>query len=74
MKYFIYKEGIFQSYFLSKFINKLPLPYKKFSIEKIIYFTFYLIKKNLKYYPLFIFFEVLEKIKPSIGLQIYKFQ
>ena len=45
---------------------------KKFYIEKIIYFSFYELKKKLQYCSLFFFFEALEKIKPSIGLKIYK--
>lgn len=45
---------------------------KQFNIEKIIYFSFFLIKKNLKCSPLFIFFEVLEKIRPLIGLKLYR--
>jgi ribosomal protein S7 len=45
---------------------------KKNIIEKILYYSFFLMKKKLRFYPLFIFFEVLEKIKISIGLKIDK--
>lgn len=69
-----YNEGLYNSRWLSKFINKFCMKGKKLQIEKIIYYSFFLIKKKLKYYPIFIFFEVLEKIKPSIGLKIYKFK
>jgi ribosomal protein S7 len=45
---------------------------KKDFIEKLIYSSLFSIKKKLKFYPLFIFFEVLEKIKISIGLKLNK--
>lgn len=44
---------------------------KKFLFEKILYFSFFLIKKKLSGCPFFFFFEVLEKIKPIIGLKLY---
>ena len=69
MKYLNYNEGHYRSKWLSKFINKLFINGKKIIIEKIVYCTFFLIKKKLKYYPLFFFFEVLEKIKIIIGLK-----
>jgi len=74
MKYISYNEGVFNSKWLSKFINKWFLLGRKFYIEKIIYCTFFILKSNLNYYPLFIFFEVLEKIKPYIGLKINKYK
>lgn len=40
--------------------------------EQKIYLSFFLIKKKLNICPLFFFFEVLEKIKPIVGLKIYK--
>jgi len=67
-----YMEGIFKSIWLSKFINQWFFIGEQFNIEKIIYFSFFLIKKKLKCSPIFIFFEVLEKIRPLIGLKIYK--
>lgn len=69
---FYYMEGIFKSIWLSKFINQWFFIGKQFSVEKIIYFSFFLIKKKLKCSPLFIFFETLEKIRPLIGLKLYK--
>ena len=69
-----YNEGLYNSKWLSKFINKFCIQGKKLQIEKIIYYSFFLTKKKLNYYPIFIFFEVLEKIKPSIGLKIFKFK
>lgn len=69
-----YIEGFFFSKLLSKLVNKLCFKGKKFYIEKILYYTFFLLKKKLRYYSLFIFFEVLEKIKPSIGLKLYKYK
>jgi ribosomal protein S7 len=69
-----YVEGIFFSKLLSRLVNKLCFKGKKFYIERVLYYTFFLLKKKLKYYALFIFFEVLEKIKPSVGLKIYKYK
>lgn len=72
MKNLSYIDGIFKSKWYSKFINQCCIKGNKFYMEKIIYFTFYLIKKNLKYSGLLIFFEILEKLKPSLGLRIFK--
>lgn len=72
--YVSYIEGIYSSKWLSKFINKWFLLGKKFYSEKIIYLSFYLLKLKLNYSPLFFFFEILEKIKPYIGLKITKYK
>lgn len=40
--------------------------------ERIIYLSLFFVKKKIKVCPLYFFFEVLEKVKPVIGLKIYK--
>ena len=72
MKFLKYNDGYYSSKWLSKFINKMSIKGKKDFIEKLIYLSLFSIKKKLKFYPLFIFFEVLEKIKISIGLKLNK--
>lgn len=67
-----YKEGLFHSKWLSKFINYWFFSGKTFKIEKILYYSFFLIKYKLNCCPLYLFFEGLEKIKPVIGLKMYK--
>lgn len=67
-----YTEGIFYSNRLSKFINYCFFRGRSHRIEKILYQSLFLIKFKLSCCPLYLFFEVLEKIKPSIGLRLYK--
>jgi len=72
MKTNFYLEGRFRSKWFSKFINHwlfLCLPHKT---EKLLYISFFTLKNKLNCCPILIFFEVLEKIKPSIGLKFYK--
>ena len=64
-------EGIFWSKWLLKFINMFFFMGKKFLFEKVLYISFFLLKKKLSSCPIFIFFEVLEKIKPMVGLKLY---
>lgn len=71
MKNLKYNEAFFNSKWLSKFINQCLQKGKKFKIEKIIYYNFFFFKKKLNFSSLFLFFEILEKIKPTIGLKIY---
>jgi ribosomal protein S7 len=66
-----YIDGFFQSKWFSKFITQWFFKGKNYRIEKIMYKSFFNIKKQLNYCPIFIFFEVIEKIKPEIGLKIY---
>jgi small subunit ribosomal protein S7 len=66
-----YLEGVFQSKWLSKFINKGILKGRKTKFEKFVYCSFFCLKKKLMVSPLFIFFEALEKLKPSAGLRLY---
>lgn len=72
MQFLKYNDGYYSSKWLSKFISKMSSKGKKYIIEKILYYSFFLIKKKLKFYPLFIYFEVLEKIKISVGLKLNK--
>jgi len=67
-----YKEGVFKSKWLSKFINQWVFLKKQHKVECIVYRSFLMCKKKLNISPLFIFFEVLEKIKPIVGLQLYR--
>jgi ribosomal protein S7 len=41
-------------------------------IEKIVYFSFFLLKKKLFNSPIFLYFEALERVKAVINLKIYK--
>ena len=66
-----YIEGVFRSKWLSKFISKGSIKGNKFKLEKFLYFSFFELKKNFVLSPLFLFFEALEKLKPSVGLKIY---
>jgi ribosomal protein S7 len=43
-----------------------------YKTEKLFYVSFLLLKNKLNCCPIFFFFEVLEKIKPLIGLKFYK--
>jgi ribosomal protein S7 len=44
---------------------------KKNLMEKILYFSFFLLKKKLSGCAVFFFFEALEKVKPVVGLKLY---
>ena len=70
--YFNNIEGFFWSKWLLKFINRFFFKGKRFLVEKSLYFSFFLLKKKLCVCSIFLFFEVLEKIKPIISLNIYK--
>lgn len=72
MKIRIYQEGIFTSKWLSKFINCWFFEGEKFKIEKLIYFSFFCLKKYFESNALFFFFESLERLKPWIGLKLNK--
>jgi len=70
MKNYIYQEGIFKSKWLSKFISCLIFTGKKFKLEKLVYLTFFFLKRYFNINSLFFFFEALELLKPWIGLQL----
>jgi ribosomal protein S7 len=64
-------EGVYTSKYLSTFINSLSFSGDKLKTELLVYNSFFLIKKQLRLCPIFLFFEVLEKIKPVFGLKLY---
>jgi ribosomal protein S7 len=66
-----YIEGIFFSKWFSKFINNCFRLKNKITVEKILYQTFFFLKKKLNFSCLFFFFETLEKVKPVIGLKVF---
>lgn len=68
----VYSDGIFNSKWLSKFINQWFFVGQQQKVERLVYLTFFWIKKKLLISPLFFFFESLEKLKPILGLKIYK--
>ena len=72
MKIFYYQEGIFNSKWLSKFMNCWFFKGEKFKIEKLIYKTFLSLKKKFNVNGLLLLFEVLEQLKPWIGLKLHR--
>ena len=72
MKKYNYQEAVFNSKWLSKFVNCWFFTGKKHQIEKLIYLSFFILKKKFNINPLFFFFEALERLKPWVGLKIYK--
>jgi ribosomal protein S7 len=71
MNYIGYIEAVFTSSWLSKFINLWVKKGNNFFTEKIIYNNFIYLKYKINFSGLFFFFEVLEKVKPSIDLKVY---
>ena len=71
MKENIYKDAIFQSRWLSKFISCLFFTGKKWKAEKMIYFSFFCLKYFFIINMLYLFLEILECLKPWIGIKIY---
>ncbi len=67
-----YIEGTFRSKWFSKFINHWFFSGVNFQTEKLFYLSFFFLKSKLNCCPIFFFFEALEKIKPFIGLKLYK--
>ena len=65
-----YQEGVFKSKWLSKFINYWCVEGEKSKIEKIVYYSFINLKKEFNGNILWFFFEVLEQLKPWIGLRL----
>ena len=70
MKSRIYQEGIFKSKWLSKFISCLFFFGNKWKTEKLVYLSFFYLKKNYDSNGLFLFFESLEYLKPWVGLKL----
>lgn len=71
MVYKKYLEGVYKSFWLSCLINHWAGAGRKNSLEKIIYLNLKHIKSKIKSSPLFFLYEVLEKIKPIIGLKVF---
>lgn len=67
-----YIEGTFRSKWFSKLINHWFFSGLHYKAEKLFYLSFYLLKSKLNCCPVFFLFEALEKIKPIVGLKIYK--
>nr|QFP99056.1 ribosomal protein S7 [Rhizaria sp.] len=67
-----YEEGVFKSKWLSKFINCWFFTGEKIKIEKLIYYSFFIIKKRFNISSLFFFFESLERLKPWVGLKLHR--
>jgi ribosomal protein S7 len=72
MRPYLFVEGFFRSKWLSKLLNSWFFFGQQQQVEFLVYASFFLMKKKLDVCPLFYFFEVLEKIKPMLGLKIYK--
>lgn len=72
MKNLTYQEGIFNSKWLSKFINCWFFKGEKFKIEKLIYESFFCLKKKFNINGLLLLLEVLEQLKPWIGLKLHR--
>jgi ribosomal protein S7 len=70
MKNYIYKEGIFKSKWLSKFINSLFFTGKRWKSENFAYDSFFALKFFFVINILFLFLEVLERLKPWVGLRL----
>lgn len=68
----VYIEGTFSSKWFSKLINHWFFSGLNYKAEKLFYLSFYFLKNKLNCCPIFFFFEALEKIKPTIGLKLYK--
>ena len=66
LKYLLYFELIYKSFLLSYFINSLHKKGDKIITETFIYESFYLIKIKTRENPYLIFFENIEKIKPTL--------
>lgn len=69
---FIYREGIFNCQWLSKFVNCWFFKGNKFKIERLVYESFIHVKKILNTNGLLLLFEALEQLKPWIGLKLHK--
>ena len=67
---FSYKESLFNSKWLSKFMNCFFFKGQKIKIELLVYNSFFLLKKFLNTNGLLLLFETLEKLKPWIGLKL----
>lgn len=62
------KDSIYLSIWFNKFLNKIMVGGKKVVIEKCFVIVLFLIKKSYNRLPIFIFFEALAIVSPSIEL------
>ncbi len=72
--YFLFSQlsdGVYRSTGLLYFINTFSSEGKTFLAEKILYRSFFFIKKTLNSSGSFIFLGAVEKIKPIVGLKLY---
>lgn len=69
-----YVESVYNHYLVSQFLQLLNRSGKKSICENILFKVFLKIKIKVRDNPLFIFFEVIEKVKPiaSIRLKVRK--
>jgi len=65
-------DSVYDSIWISKFINQWSFTGKKFQVEKTIYQCFFIIKKLLSQNPFYLFSEIIEKVRPMVGLRLYK--
>lgn len=63
-----YSNSVYKSYWLNKFINRLFFKGKKEYIERHLYSCFSFLK-GMSNYPLLIFYEILDMVKPIILLK-----
>ena len=70
MKNYTYQEAVFNSKWLSKFINCWFFTGEKFKIEMLIYDSFLFLKKFLNTNGVLLLFEALEQLKPWVGLKL----
>lgn len=70
MKNCIPQKDIFNFKWFSKFINCWFFKGQSYKIEKLVFNSFFFIKKILNVNGLLLLFEVLEQLKPLVGLKI----
>lgn len=64
--------AILNSFWLNKFVNILMLKGKKLKAQKIIFNLFFLLKQSFFFNPIFIFFNALDILKPTLELSFIK--
>jgi hypothetical protein len=58
------KDPLFESFWFFKFINKFIIQGKREKISKLIYFSLKALKKKIRGYLYYFFFEIFELVKP----------
>ena len=64
--------AILNSFWLNKFINILIIRGKKIKAQKIIFNLFFLLKQTFFFNPIFIFFNALDILRPTLELSSIK--